>query len=189
MDLPRERGSLRVPSVERLGRWLPGIGLLVSGMVIGSAVYMSIHQNNFSILVREHIELLDENDNLKKEIQNLNKFRNSQSVIKKITVRFEEPSDPSKALDPAVEQELRQTVQKKLAAIYEGQNLSLFTGGGTDSQPVSEIQKLKEIISIRYFIRDRDYKVDTTAIAIIQTELIVFIQARQVNVSDSMLFR
>ncbi|MEF3307587.1 hypothetical protein PV433_01590 [Paenibacillus sp. GYB004] len=154
----------------RIARWLAGAGLLFSGMIIGSALYMSMHQANFSQLVKRNTELFDENENLKKEIQNLNKFKHSQSVVKKITVRLEKST-----LDPLVEQELRQQVQKKLEPFYEGHSLSIFTAG-KESERLAEIRKLQEIVTNQYSVNDQSYKLEATGIAIVQTELIVFVK-------------
>lgn len=166
-------------------KWLPGIGLLISGMVIGSAAYMSVHQNNFSLLVERNTVLQDENDSLKKEIQNLNKFKNSQSVIKKLTVRYESPS-PSVPLDPVVEQELKQQVLKKLEPVYEGHSLTLFTSG---SERANEIRKLQEIVSDQYTVKEHMFKVESTGVAIVQTELIVFFTAKSSGAADSFPLR
>ncbi|TNJ53705.1 hypothetical protein FE784_40315 [Paenibacillus hemerocallicola] len=177
---------MRVPSPEPFKRWLSGIGLFLSGMVIGSAVYMSVHQTNFSLLVERNTVLQDENDNLKKEIQNLNKFKNSQSVIKKITVRYE--SSPSSPLDPVIEQELKQQVMKKLEPVYEGQSMSLFVSGSENGRQ-AEIRKLQEIVSDQYTVKEHVFKVEATGVAVIQTELIVYIKSKPSSAADSFLFR
>ncbi|GAA3401666.1 hypothetical protein ACFFNY_13460 [Paenibacillus hodogayensis] len=166
-------------------KWLPGIGLFMSGMIVGSAVYMSIHQHNFSLLVERNSVMQDENDNLKKEILNLNKFKNSQSVIKKLTVRYENVS-PESPLDPVLEQELKQKVLKKLEPVYEGHSLSLFTSG---SERVNEIRKLQEIVSDQYTVKEHVFKVESSGIAVVQTELIVFIRAKPSAIADSFRFR
>lgn len=177
---------MRVPPAEPLKRWLSGIGLLLSGAVIGSAVYMSVHQTNFSLLVERNTVLQDENDNLKKEIQNLNKYKNSQSVIKKITVRFEGGSNTP--LDPVIEQELKQQVVKKLEPIYEGQSMSPFVSGSEQGR-LAEIRKLQEVVSELYMVKEHGFKVEATGVAVIQTELIVYIRARPSSAADSFLFR
>lgn len=177
---------MKVPQPEAFRQWLSAIGLLLSGMVIGAAVYMGIHQANFSQLVERISILQDENDNLVKEIQNLNKFKNSQSVIKKITVRYD-PA-PSAPLDPTIEQELKQQVLKKLEPIYEGQSLSPFVSGSENGRN-AEIRKLQEIIADQYTIREQLLKVETTGVAVIQNELIVYVRARASSAADSFLFR
>ncbi|TMV47652.1 hypothetical protein FE783_21945 [Paenibacillus mesophilus] len=177
---------MRVPPPEPFKRWLSGIGLFLSGMVIGSALYMSIHQTNFSLLVERNTVLQDENDNLKKEIQNLNKFKNSQSIIKKITVRYE--SGSSSPLDPVIEQELKQHVLKKLEPIYEGQSMSPFVSGSEQGR-AAEIRKLQEIVSDQYTVKEHVFKVEATGVAVIQTELIVFIKSKATSVADSFRFR
>lgn len=176
---------MKVPDLERLGRTLAGIGLFVSGAIVGSAVYMSLHQTNFSILVERNAVLADENENLRAEIQNLNKFKSSQSIVKKITVRLE--NDPKTPIDPLVAQELRKQVQKKLVPLYEGHSLALFTSG-TEEQQLSEIRKVREIVTERYTALEHGYDVEATGLAVVQTELVVFIRARPVTVSESALF-
>ncbi|PYI57071.1 hypothetical protein DLM86_01075 [Paenibacillus flagellatus] len=166
-----------MPSLELIGRWLSGIGLFAAGMVVGAAVYMSVHQANFSLLVERNTVLVDENDNLKKELQNLNKFKNSQSVIKKITVRVENgTSSPTPAIDPIAEQELKQQVQKVLEPVYVGHSLTLFTSGAED-QRTAEILKLRKIVSQPYTVKEHTYKAEFSSMAIVQTELIVYIKA------------
>lgn len=161
---------MRVPSSIGAGGRLAGIGLFLSGMIIGSAVYMSVHQSNFSLLVERNTVLLDDNENLKKEIQNLNRYKNSQSVVKKITIRLEQST-----LDPLVEQDLKSQVQKKLEPFYEGHNLSIFTSG-KESERLAEIRKLQEIVTKQYTVNEQSYKLEATGIAIVQTELIVFVK-------------
>ncbi|RKN85512.1 hypothetical protein [Paenibacillus ginsengarvi] len=177
---------MRAPAQHLLKGWLPGIGLFLSGMIVGSAIYMSMHQTSYSLLVERNSVLLDENENLKKEIQNLKKFRNSQSVVKKITVRYE--NENSAPLDPAIHQELKKQVQLKLEPVYEGHNLALFTSG-TEQDRTSEIRKLQEIVSDQYNVKEHSFKVEATSVAIVQTELIVYIKAYASGVSDSFRFR
>lgn len=177
---------MRVPSPHLFNKWLSGIGLFLSGMVVGSAVYMSMHQTSFSVLVERNSVLQDENENLKKEVQNLKKFNNSQSVIKKITVRFESASQAP--LDPLIEQELKKLVQKKLEPVYEGHSLALFTSGKEQDRK-SEIIKLQEIVADQYSVKEHSFKVEATGVAIVQTELIVYIRSSALGAADSFLFR
>lgn len=176
-----------MPSFDRMGRLLAGFGLFFSGMIVGSAIYMSMHQTNFSILVKRNTELQAEIADLKRDVQNLNKFKNNQSVIKKITVRFEY-SDPTHKLDPLLEQELKKLVHRKLDPVYEGHSLSAFTAG-TENERNSEIRKLKEIVADQYSAKEQTYKIDATSVAIIQTEMIVYIRAVKSSSVDSFLFR
>lgn len=178
---------MRVPPPHMWQRWLSGIGLFLSGMVIGSAIYMSMHQTNFNLLVERNTVLKDENDNLKKEIQNWKKFRTDETVVKKITVRLE--SSPGLTpLDPAIEAELKQQVQKKLERIYVGHNVSIFTSG-TEQERQAEIRKLQEIVSDQYTAKEHSYKVESASIAVVQTELIVYMKAKLFQAAPSSLFR
>ncbi|MEF3306515.1 hypothetical protein [Paenibacillus sp. GYB003] len=177
---------MRAPSPHLFARWLPGIGLFLSGMIIGSAVYMSMHQTSFSLLVERNSVLLDENENMRKEIQNLKKFRNSQSVVKKITVRYETVS--AAPLDPAIQQELKKQVLAKLEPVYEGHSLSLFTSGEEEDRD-SEIRKLQGVVSNQYTVKEHSFKVEATSVAVVQTELIVYIKAVASGAADMFRFR
>jgi hypothetical protein len=155
---------------------LSAIGLFVSGMVVGSAVYMGMHQTNFSVLVERNTVLQNENANLLKELQNIKKFRTSESIIKKITVHLDTGS-LSVPLDPVAEQELKRQVQRKLERIYEGADIALFASG-TEQERLAELRKLQEIVSDQYTVKEHLYRAEATSVAVVQTELIVYVKPK-----------
>ena len=161
---------MRVPSFERFVAWLPGFGLFVAGMIVGSAAFMSVHQRNFNALVDKAVKLQNENEQLKSDIDDLNKLKNMQSIVKKVTVRTEraaENEDP----DPLTENEIAGNVQRELKTIYVGQQIAEFL------EP-QEAREVAGVVEKRWRIKDRDYETELVSFAVVQTELIVFIRVR-----------
>jgi hypothetical protein len=115
-----------VPPFERYRGLLSGFGLLICGGVIGSAVFMSIFQHNFSILKMNNDRLAVENKRLTQDNLALTKFKNRQSVISKVDIHLAGYGNGTAALDKAVELALLDRIRSDLQVVV-GQPLSAVT--------------------------------------------------------------
>lgn len=162
---------MRVPSLERFSRYLSGTGLFLSGMIVGAALYMSMHQQNFSLLITRNSELQEENAQLKKDIESLNKYKTVQSLIRKVSVQLEPLPSEQSPLDPITQTEIKKKIQQDLSAIYTGHLISDFTDP-------RETKKLREIVQKRITLSGKEYDIKFQTLLLIHTELTVLIQAK-----------
>jgi len=104
---------MRVPSAYWLVRYMRAAGLLVAGAVIGSAVFMSVYQHNFELLVLENRRLAAENEELSKTLEPLLKNKDRPSIVNQIKINIASPVG-SAALDEVTATELRRILQNDL---------------------------------------------------------------------------
>lgn len=75
---------MKIPARDWFNPYMRAIGLIAAGMVIGSALFMSIYQHNFSILSDDNERLISENHEIRKELEPL--IRKQNNKIRKSVV-------------------------------------------------------------------------------------------------------
>jgi guanylate kinase len=142
---------------------------MLSGAIIGSAVYMSIHQYNYTQLYVEMHKYLQENRDLHADIDNLNKTKNKQSLINVVNVHLV-PKNQEELISEDIQKEIESDIKSELKLVI-GQKAAFVR----DSQPLYE----KIITQRTYILHDKKYVVEVKSIVLIQTELTVWITAQE----------
>ena len=164
---------MRVPPFERYVRFLSGFGLLLSGGVIGGALFMGLYQEGFTTLVLENERLRQENVQLSKDIDSLQKYKNRQSVVGKINVYVQKTGADSAPLEEFVETEVRSRVYNDLQVVT-GQPLSAIANNPLMYQNLID----KKIYT---GIHEKDYIVNLKTMMIQPGQLTVWITVREVK--------
>jgi hypothetical protein len=160
---------LRIPPFARYQRLLASLGLLLSGAIIGSAVYMSIHQHTYNELYVQLHKVIQENYDLQDDIANLKKTKNNQTLVNIVNVHLL-PKNDTDIFSEDIQKEIEGDIKSELKVVI-GQKAS-FVG---DAQPLYE----KLITQRTYFLHDKKYVVQVKSIVLIQTELTIWITAEE----------
>lgn len=159
---------MRVPNFRRYIHWLASLGLFLSGMIVGCAVFLSIYQQNFTILATQKADLENEVRELQSTIETAEKNHKKAAYIGGIFVEWENRDN----LDDLTRIELEKRVHK---------DLSVLSG-----KPIADIRKdpllFFKLIEKPYTnVHDRNYEVRVAAMLIVQSELRVWIRASLTN--------
>ncbi|UKS24340.1 hypothetical protein LOZ80_22240 [Paenibacillus sp. HWE-109] len=130
---------------------------------------MSIHQHTYNQLYVEMHKYLEENRELRLDIENLNKTRNKQSLINIINVHLL-PKNQDDLISEDIQKEIEGDVKNELKLAI-GQKATYVK----DSQPLYE----RLITGRTYILHDKKYIVEVKSIVLIQTELTVWITAQE----------
>ncbi|CAH1200288.1 hypothetical protein PAECIP111891_01635 [Paenibacillus allorhizoplanae] len=160
---------MRVPPFARYQRLLASFGLLLSGAIIGSAVYMSIHQHTYNELYVQLHKVIQENYDLQDDIASLNKTKNNQTLVNVINVHLL-PKNQDDLISEDIQKEIEGDVKAELKLVI-GQKATFVR----DSQPLYE----RLITQRTYFLHDKKYVVEVKSIVLIQTELTLWITAQE----------
>jgi hypothetical protein len=163
------QSNLRVPPFARYQRLLANFGLLVSGAIIGSAVYMSIHQHTYNQLYVEMHMYLEENKDLRDDIDNLNKTRNKQALINVVNVYL---------LPKNQDDLMSEDIQKEIEGDVKGE-LKLVIGQRATNVRDARLLYERLITQKTYVLHEKKYTVEVKSIVLIQTELTVWITAEE----------
>lgn len=159
---------MRVPQFARYKHWMSGFALFVVGMVCGSAVFMSVQQSNFSRIAIENESLHADLEQAQADILSLSGLRNKQLLVSQIKIMIESADDD---LDALAEHALRK-------AVYNDMQVAV-------GKPLSAVkaapQVFIELIDGQTYegIRDKNYRIKVTSLIVIQSELTVWITARE----------
>jgi 6-pyruvoyl-tetrahydropterin synthase len=155
--------------------WLSGFALFLSGMIVGAAVYMSVHQHNFHELYIMYQDVLAEKEKLQTEIKKMDNIKTSQNVIKSIDVRLlKNDADPE--IDDVTLNEIEKAIYQDLKK-FVGQKVSTFA-------VLEDTDTMSELLKRRYWIKDKDYSVQLKSTSLIQTKLIVRVTVKEFKKSD-----
>ncbi|MEW9698309.1 hypothetical protein [Paenibacillus sp. SI8] len=160
---------MRVPPFARYQRFLASLGLLVSGAIIGSAVYMSIHQHTYNQLYVQMHKYLEEIDDLRADIDALNKTRNKQALINVVNV-YLIPKDQDELISEDIQKEIEGDVKSEIKLVI-GQKAANVR----DARPLYERLITQRI----YTLHEKKYMVEVKSIVLIQTELTIWITAEE----------
>ncbi|WP_307548622.1 MULTISPECIES: hypothetical protein [unclassified Paenibacillus] len=130
---------------------------------------MSIHQYNYTQLYVEMHKYLQENRDLRADIDSLNKTKNKQSLINVVNVHLVQKNQ-EELISEDIQKEIESDIKSELKLVI-GQKAAFVR----DSQPLYE-----RIITQRtYILHDKKYVVEVKSIILIQTELTVWITAQE----------
>ncbi|TBL75059.1 hypothetical protein [Paenibacillus thalictri] len=159
---------MRVPPFEYYSGLLKGLGLVISGAIIGSALFMNIYQHNLNLVIEHNRELSKERAELLEKVETNNKLRNKQSVIGDIKVIV--TSGDAAEIDNIAMGELERKIEQDLKIVI-GQKVSSF-----EENPLL----YEKLISQRIYqnVSQKDYAVSVKTMVLTQTELKVWIVAK-----------
>ncbi|MEB3100543.1 hypothetical protein [Ferviditalea candida] len=171
---------MRVPDFRLLARWLQALGLFISGMIVGAAVFAAIFHHNFNDIVIMYNSLREENRDLQDQVNDLNKFKKAGSVIKSIAVYIEE-DQPKEPLDDITKQEIKNRVQR---------DLSILKGQSIDRLP-RQLQIIRRVIDNKIYplIQEKDYTIRIRTILVRYSELQAWIEVREFHRENPKLQR
>jgi hypothetical protein len=165
---------MRIPPFERFDKSFVGFGLFIVGLIVGSAIFMSIYQQNFSILSIQNQHMRTEIENLKRDNKTLNlkQKKNSDPAIRSIKVVFERKSELN-ALDELSENELRKKI------IQDLQFLNGKAIAGVKEDPLL----YRNLIDGKTYhaVRERDYTVYVRTLMVIDSEFIVTVHVTAIR--------
>lgn len=156
--------------LERTGRWLQGIGLFISGAVIGSAFFMGIYNRHLDLVLTQNRELVLERKQLMEDNANLKKTKNQYTTINLLNVHVE-PAEGTQ-FDKVVETELQRLVHGDMRKVVVGQKISNFA---------ENHELFRQILAEKTYagVLDKDYVVTVRTMVLVQTELKVWVTARE----------
>lgn len=160
---------MKIPTRAWFNPYMRAIGLIAAGMVIGSALFMSVYQHNFGILYEDNQRLIGENDEIRKELKPLLRKQNNKITIRQIRIHVQSSTgvDP---LEDAVTSELRRGLQR---------DLELLRGTSIDSVTDS-LLVAKGIIKRKIYrlSGDNEYTLDIPMVIVKNSELTIWSEAR-----------
>ncbi|MDT2274111.1 hypothetical protein P7H20_03355 [Paenibacillus larvae] len=162
---------MKIPSFYRASRLLPGIGLFLSGVIIGSSIFMGVYHQNFNFLVVELRKLKSDNERLSLDLESLTKFKDKQTVIQRVTVHLKDSQTPP--LNEDIRKELEKKVQNDMKVVV-GQKVNSVN---------DSLELYEKLISDRtyYGVFEKDYVVRVKAIMLVKNELVFWIAALERN--------
>ncbi len=144
--------------------WLRGIGLFLSGMIVGSALFNAAMHHNFETLVQRNNALESELRTLKQDLEQEKSSKNKQSLISRIIVHIQ-AADGSEPLDPTVAAALRERIRSDLKAAI--------------GKPAGLPDLYERLIQDEYHnIHEKDYRIRVQYISIVYSEMQVWVTAR-----------
>ncbi|NEW07770.1 hypothetical protein GK047_17355 [Paenibacillus sp. SYP-B3998] len=160
---------MRIPPFARYKRILTSAGLMASGAIIGSAIYMSIHQHSYNQLYVQMHKYLEENSDLRADLEALNKTRNKQALINVVNV-YLLPKNQNDLISEDIQKEIEGDVKNELKLVI-----------GQKAAYVRDARLLYErlITQRTYTLHDKIYTIEVKSIVLIQAELTIWITAEQ----------
>lgn len=163
---------MRVPSFELFAHWLRSFALLLCGMIIGAAIFMSITHHHLNEQIMKNRALEKEIDKLLEDNESLEFYKNKQTVIKSVSVGVQTSLDPDeKPLTEDITSEIERRVEDDLKKL-KGQPISYID---QDPQYIRNIYGAKILADIM----DKDYVVEIQTILVIYGELKVWVSAKE----------
>lgn len=159
---------MRVPSFQRFGRFMQVVAFFVCGMVVGSAVYSALENDQVDQLMRENYELKDQLTTTNKDLEQIQELRKG-NVIRIIVPFIEAPQDGA-SIDVVTEKELKDRLKSDLK-IFIGRSIYKI---GSDSQLARNLLEQK----IYDNIGDIDYEVSLKTILVVDGVLQVWVEAK-----------
>lgn len=157
---------MRVPSFERLGRHMQVIAFFVCGMVVGSAVYSALQNEEVNRLMLENYKLTDQLLTTNKALEQIQELRKG-NVIQNIVPFIEEQG--KSVIDVVTEKELKERLKKDLK-IFIGRSIYKI---GSESQLARNLLEQK----IYDNIGDNNYTVSVKTILVVDGVMQVWVVA------------
>jgi hypothetical protein len=162
---------MRVPSLDRFARWTQSFALVICGMIIGAAVFMSITHRHLEDQIMRNRSLESEIQKLLENNESLKFYKNKQTIIKSVEVGVIENTAEETSLEPVIVSEIKERVEEDLKDL-KGRPISYI-----DQDP----QSIKNIYGERLApdIHGKDYMIRIHTILVIYGELKVWVSAEE----------
>jgi hypothetical protein len=160
---------MKIPTREWFKPYMRAFGLVAAGMIIGSALFMSIYQHNFSILNDDNQRLLIENQEIRKELEPLIRKQNNKIIIRQIRIHILS-SMGDDILEEAVVSDLRRALLRDLELLR-----------GTSIDTINDTLIVAKGIIKRKIYRlpgDKEYTLDIPMIIVKNSEITIWAGAR-----------
>ncbi|MED4603195.1 hypothetical protein P9314_21465 [Paenibacillus validus] len=162
---------MRVPPFETGFGYLRAVGLVIAGMVIGAALFLSIYNQRLNMMIVENRELLAEKSRLEGEVADLRKTKNQQTTINLLNI-YIEPGEHT-TLDKLTESELKRRIHSQLKPVVVGRKISEFAAM---PEVYEQILYEKPMLGVM----DNDYMVQSVKwIVLTQSELKVWVTVKE----------
>ncbi|TVY07422.1 hypothetical protein [Paenibacillus cremeus] len=156
---------------EQTGSVLRYVGLVIAGMVIGAALFMSIYHQQLSFMIEQNHLLRTENNKQADEISDLKKSKNQQSTINLLNI-YVEGADHT-VLDKLAEAELKRRIHTDLRKVVIGRKISNFA---ENPDVYEQILVQKPYLGVM----DKDYIVQNVKwMVVTQTELKIWVTVKE----------
>ncbi|MDF2923013.1 MAG: hypothetical protein K0R57_1927 [Paenibacillaceae bacterium] len=158
---------MRVPSFERYAGWMAGLGIFISGMIVGAAVFLSVYQQHLSILHERVGALTNQNKTLSDNLESLNKYKTNQQYIGKVDVIIELSPKEKDTVDINVLNEIKRRVYDDIKQI--------------SGKPVSTVRDAPDIFTdlvdrkVYRNIFEKDYMIAVRRLMVIQSDYTLYI--------------
>ncbi|NBI28274.1 hypothetical protein [Chengkuizengella marina] len=163
---------MRVPSITRFLKYMQAIALIVSGMIIGAAVYMIIYQHNMQEMFKINETIRQENKDLLSKIEGLEKYKDSNTVIHSIIIKIQEDKD-KEPLDDLIKNDIKNEVSDDLK-VLKGKQVSIIY---KDPDYVKQLYGRKTYINVH----ERDYVVEIQYMFVVYGEVTFWITVEEFN--------
>ncbi|MEK8126790.1 hypothetical protein WMW72_02605 [Paenibacillus filicis] len=162
---------MRVPQYEPGYRLLQAIGLVIAGMVIGAALFLSIYNERLNMVIEQNRKLITEKSRLEGDVTDLRKTKNQQTTINLLNV-YITPAEHTE-IDKLTESELQRRVHAQLKPVVVGRKISEFAAM---PEVYEQILKEKPLLGVL----EKDYLVQSVKwIVLTQSELKVWVTVKE----------
>ncbi|WP_438446143.1 hypothetical protein [Gorillibacterium sp. sgz5001074] len=164
---------MRIPSFERYKGWMSGFGIFIAGGIVGAAVFLSVFQQNMSILHQKVGALTNQNKTLADSLESLNKYKKNQQYIGKVDVIVEVDAKNSAATDVNVLNELKSRVYNDIKKV-----------SGISVSAVKEApEHFYDHVDKKLYrgVFEKDYVVTVRKLMVIQTDFVLYISYGEYN--------
>ncbi|KIL35563.1 hypothetical protein SD71_13005 [Cohnella kolymensis] len=158
---------MRVPSFDRFQKLMQITAFFVCGIVVGSAVYSGLQNDQFNRVIEEKIKL-EEQLNILREDLKIEKNRN-QNVVKKIIAYVVEPTGKTK-IDILTETELKKRLKRDLE-IFVGRSIYHIDSDASFARTLLH-EKIYDDIE------GKDYMVIVKTVLVVDGVLQIWVEAR-----------
>jgi hypothetical protein len=159
---------MRVPSFERLQKFMQVTAFFICGVVVGSAVYSALKMHIVDQVIQENYKLKDQLDSIKNDLKEAKKVR-KENVIRSIVTIIESPQGKPD-LDILTETALKKVLKKDLS-IFLGRNIYDIN---SDSDLAHKLLNKK----IYDHVEDKDYEVSIKTMLVVDGVLQVWAEAK-----------
>ncbi|WEK53249.1 MAG: hypothetical protein P0Y55_11680 [Candidatus Cohnella colombiensis] len=159
---------MRIPNFARFQRFMQLTAFFVCGMIVGSAIYSALLNDQYNLAIISNRELIDQLDSIKKELKQKEEIHKS-NVIKRIVAHIEEQQGKS-PIDKITEGELK----KRLRA-----DMEIFLGRSIYSID-SDAQLARILLESKVYedIGDKDYEVNIMTILVVDNVLQIWVEVK-----------
>lgn len=141
-------------------------------MIIGAAVFMSVYQNNMSILLQRNGALKNQVEKLKDSEKNFEKFKNKQQYIGKVDIIVEVNQSDADKTDINVLNEIKSQVYKDVSKHLSGKLITAVR-----DNPEVYIDMVEQKVYRNIF--DKNYIVSVKRMMVFQTDFLLYISYRE----------